>query len=182
MTFSNPLKWLLFLGGLVGFWASMILTNDKIKILQDPNYISNCDINTIFSCGEIVNTAQASVFGFPNTLIGISTFSVLITFGVLLLAKVELPRWVLKGIVTGSGLATIFVTWLAYQSIFIIGALCAYCIVAWGMTLPIFALSTRDLLRSSEKPALVSLSNLMGIFLLGWTLVVLALIYIFLIA
>lgn len=181
MTFSKPLQWLLLLGGLIGFWASMVLTNDKIKILQDPNYISNCDINSIFSCGEIVNTAQASVFGFPNTLIGISTFSVLITFGVLLLAKVELPSWVLKGIVIGSGLATIFVSWLAYQSIFIIGSLCAYCIVAWGMTLPIFSLSARDLLRTSAKPLFLSLSNLMGFFLLGWTIVVVALIYIFIV-
>lgn len=181
MTFSKPLQWLLLLGGLIGFWASMVLTNDKIKILQDPNYISNCDINSIFSCGEIVNTAQASVFGFPNTLIGISTFSVLITFGVLLLAKVELPSWILKGIVIGSGVATIFVSWLAYQSIFIIGALCAYCIVAWGMTLPIFSLSARDLLRTSAKPLLLSLSNLMGFFLVGWTIVVVALIYIFIV-
>lgn len=181
MTFSKPLQWLLLLGGLIGFWASMVLTNDKIKILQDPNYISNCDINSIFSCGEIVNTAQASVFGFPNTLIGISTFSVLITFGVLLLAKVELPSWILKGIVIGSGVATIFVSWLAYQSIFIIGALCAYCIVAWGMTLPIFSLSARDLLRTSAKPLLLSLSNLMGFFLLGWTIVVVALIYLFIV-
>lgn len=181
MTFSKPLKWMLLLGGLVGFWASMILTIDKINILQDPNYVSNCDINSIFSCGEIVNTSQAAIFGFPNTLIGISAFSVLITFGVLLLAKFELPVWVLKGIVIGSGLATVFVSWLAYQSIFIIGALCAYCIVAWGMTVPIFALSTRDLLRLSERPSLQALSNLMGFFLIGWTLVVVGLIYVVLI-
>ncbi|MGA0883915.1 MAG: vitamin K epoxide reductase family protein, partial [Candidatus Nanopelagicales bacterium] len=114
MIFSLPLKWLLFLGGLVGFWASMVLTVDKIRILEDPAYISNCDINSIFSCGEIVNTAQAAIFGFPNTLIGIASYSVLITLGVLLLAKISLPIWVLRGVVLGSGLAVIFVSYLAY--------------------------------------------------------------------
>lgn len=182
MIISKPLKWLLTLGGAVGLWASAILTIDKIKILQDDNYISNCDINTIFSCGEIVNTAQASVFGFPNSLIGIATFSVLITLGILSLRSVELPKWVLLGVASGSGVATVFVSWLAYQSIFVIGALCAYCIVAWGMTLPIFSLASRDLLRQSKNKTLNSLSSLMGFFLLGWALVVLALIYIFLIA
>ncbi len=182
MTYSKPLKWLLFLGGLVGFWASMVLTIDKIKLLEDPSYISNCDINSIFSCGEIVNTAQASVFGFPNTLIGIASYSVLITLGVLLLGGVNLPLWVLRGVVTGSGLAVIFVSYLAYQSIFVIGALCAYCIVAWGMTLPIFSLATRDLLRTSENSFLKATAELMGIFLIAWASIVLALIYLFLIA
>lgn len=182
MMFSQPLKWLLTLGGAVGLWASAVLTIDKIKILEDVNYISNCDINSIFSCGEIVNTAQASVFGFPNTLIGIAAFSVLITLGILSLANVDLPKWVLLGVVSGSGIATAFVTWLAYQSIFVIGALCAYCIVAWGMTLPIFSLSSRDYFRQSENKTMKSVSSLMGFFLLGWALVVLALIYIFLIA
>jgi uncharacterized membrane protein len=181
MTFSLPLKWLLTLGGAVGLWASTVLTVDKIKILEDPSYISNCDINSIFSCGEIVNTSQASIFGFPNTLIGISSFSVLITIGIILLSGVPLPRWVLGGIVIGSGLSTIFVTWLAYQSIFVIGALCAYCIVAWGMTLPIFCLSARDLMRSSSNALLISLSSLMGIFLIAWSAAVLVLVYLFLI-
>jgi uncharacterized membrane protein len=181
MTFSLPLKWLLTLGGAVGLWASAVLTIDKIKILEDPSYISNCDINSIFSCGEIVNTSQASVFGFPNTLIGIASFSVLITIGIILLSGVPLPRWILGGIVFGSGISTIFVTWLAYQSIFVIGALCAYCIVAWGMTLPIFSLSARDLMRSSSRPSISALSGLMGIFLVAWAAAVFILIYLFLI-
>lgn len=181
MIFSRPLQWLLFLGGLVGFWASLVLIIDKIKILEDPSYISNCDINSIFSCGEIVNTPQAALFGFPNTLIGITSYSVLITLGILLLARVALPLWVLRGVVLGSGLAVIFVSYLAYQSIFVIGALCAYCIVAWGMTLPIFALASRDLMRQSDNSLINAVSNLMGIFLLGWALVVLVLIYVFLI-
>lgn len=181
MIFSKPLKWLLFLGGVVGFWASFVLTVDKIKLLEDPNYISNCDINSIFSCGEIVNTAQASIFGFPNTLIGIASFSVLITLGILLLARVTLPKWVLSGVVAGSGLAVIFVSYLAYQSIFVIGALCAYCIVAWAMTLPIFSLASRDLMRESENPLIRAASNLMGFFLIAWALVVIVLIYIYLV-
>jgi len=114
-------------------------------------------------------------------LIGIASYSVLITIGIILLSGVPLPRWILGGIVLGSGVSTIFVSWLAYQSIFVIGALCAYCIVAWGMTLPIFSLSARDLMRSSERPILKSLSGLMGLFLVAWSAAVFILIYLFLI-
>jgi uncharacterized membrane protein len=159
---------LLALGGLVGLFASAQLTIDKINILADKDYVPACSINEVLACGTIITTEQASVFGFPNSLIGIVSFSVLTTLGVVLLAGVRLPRWVYYGVLAGSALGTIFVSWLAYQSVFVIGALCPWCMVVWGMTVPIFGLTLRDVLRSSSNATARLFTPLAGVFVLGW--------------
>jgi len=171
---SRALGWLLAVGAGVGLYASLVLTQDKIRLLADPSYIPSCSINAILSCGRIITTDQASVFGFPNPLIGIGAFSVLIALGVLTLGGVALPRWVLLGVVIGSALGTVFVSWLAYQSLIVIGALCPWCIVVWGMTVPIAGLSLRDLLATAATPGLRQWQQAAGWLVGLWFAIVLA--------
>ena len=173
---SRTLKWLLTLGGLVGLYASAQLTIDKINLLSDENYVPKCSINEVLACGNIISTDQASAFGFPNSLIGIASFSVLTTIGVVLFTKAKLPRWVFLGVLAGSFLGTVFVSWLAYQSVFVIGALCPWCMVVWGMTVPIFGLTLRDLFKTSSNMTLRAFEPVAGVFVLGWIVAVGALI------
>lgn len=74
---------------------------------------------------------QAEVFGFPNSLLGIAAFAIFIAVGVAVIAGVEFPGWFWKTALTGTVLAILFSHWLAYQTTFVIGALCPYCMVAW---------------------------------------------------
>ena len=87
-------------------------------------------------------TPQASVFGFPNSLIGIVAFTVVLVTGVLAIAKVDLPRWYWVGLAIGTLLGTVFVHWLAWQSLYSIGALCPYCMVVWAVTIPLLVVAT----------------------------------------
>ena len=160
-TASKNLGWLLSVGGLVGWFSSFTLTIDKIKLLENPNYISSCNVNSVLACGNIVKTAQASVLGFPNSIIG-----------VLILLDSHIPRWMFQIISLVSGLATVFVSWLAFQSIYVIEILCPYCIVVWAMTIPIFFLTTRDLLKNSKNSTLKLLVPFTGFLTLAWFLVV----------
>lgn len=169
---STTLGWLLAVGGIIGWISSFILTIDKIKLLENPNYISSCNINSVLACGNIVKTDQASFFGFPNSLIGVSSFPILALVGVLILLEVNIFKWILQTIAFMSGLATLFVSWLAYQSIYVIEILCPYCIVVWGMTVPIFFLTTRDLLNASRNKNLKLLVPFTGFLTLAWFLVV----------
>lgn len=141
---SRATGWVLLVGGLLGFIAAFELIVEKVALLKDPNYSLNCDINPVLSCGSVINTAQAEVFGFPNPIIGIASFSVVLTFAVLLLAKVELPRWIWLGLNTGALLGFGFVGWLVWQSLYSIGALCPWCMVVWASTIPIFWQVTAD--------------------------------------
>ena len=85
---------LMVVGGALGLLAAFQLTLEKVRVLADPSYVPACDLNPVLSCGSVIITPQAEVFGFPNPVLGLIGFSVVITLGVLLLARVTLPAWV----------------------------------------------------------------------------------------
>jgi uncharacterized membrane protein len=129
--------WIL-IAGVVGLVAAITLTIEKIEILIDPNYVPSCSINPVLSCGSVMQTPQASAFGFPNPLIGIVAFTVVVVTGVLALAKVGLPRWYWGGLAACTLLGVGFVHWLIFQSLYRIGALCPYCMAVWAVTITLF--------------------------------------------
>ncbi|MBX7430727.1 vitamin K epoxide reductase family protein [Mycobacterium sp. Y57] len=128
--------WVL-IAGILGLAASLTLTIEKIELLINPDYVPTCSINPVLSCGSVMITPQASVFGFPNPLIGIVAFAVVLVTGVLAVAKVALPRWYWAGLAVGTLLGAGFVHWLIFQSLYRIGALCPYCMVVWAVTIPL---------------------------------------------
>lgn len=85
-----------------------------------------------------MTTEQAEVFGFPNPVIGIASFAVVATVGVALLAGAQFARWFWLGMLIGTGAGVVFVHWLAFQSLYRIGALCPYCMVVWAVMIPTF--------------------------------------------
>ncbi len=138
--------WILVAGAL-GLASAFTLTVEKIELLLNPAYVPTCSINPVLSCGSVMITHQASVFGFPNPLIGIVAFTVVVVTGVLAVAKVALPQWYWVGLAIGTGLGTVFVHWLIFQSLYRIGALCPYCMVVWAVTIPLLAVSASVALR-----------------------------------
>jgi uncharacterized membrane protein len=129
--------WVLLIGGLAGWLASVTLTIERFKLFTDPDYTPSCSINPILSCGNVMSTAQAAKFGFPNPIIGIVAFSVVVTLAVLAVAGVRFPRWIWGGLWLGTVIGTVFVCWLIFQSLYRIGALCPYCMVVWAVTVPL---------------------------------------------
>jgi uncharacterized membrane protein len=132
--------WIL-VAGVVGLVAAFTLTVEKIEILINPAYVPSCSINPVLSCGSVMVTEQASAFGFPNPLIGIVAFTVVVVTGVLALAKVSLPRWYWIGLALGTLLGTAFVHWLIFQSLYRIGALCPYCMGVWALMIPLLVVA-----------------------------------------
>ncbi|MCP2244512.1 vitamin K epoxide reductase family protein [Lentzea aerocolonigenes] len=146
---NRIVAWVLAVGGFVGLVASSVLTVEKIALLKNPFYVPTCSINPVLSCGSVMKTAQAEVFGFPNPLLGIAGFAVVTTLGVLLVADVSLPSWVWIGLQVGVTFGVLFVHWLIFQSLYEIGALCPYCMVVWAVTIPIFWYTTLRNIRPS---------------------------------
>lgn len=138
--------WVLLVAGLLGWLASVALTIERFKLLVNPNYRPSCSFNPVLSCGSVMATHQGSVFGFPNPIIGVVGFSVVVTLGVLAAARVGFPRWVWGGLWLGTILGIVFLCWLVFQSLYRIGALCPYCMVVWVITPVILAITTQRLL------------------------------------
>ncbi len=139
---ARALGWLLAIGGAVGLIASSILTIERIMLLEDPEYVPSCSFNPLVSCGQVMESWQGSLFGFSNPLIGIGAFAAVTTVGVVVLAGASLPRWFWLGLEVGTVLGVVFVTWLFVQSVYMIGALCPYCMVVWSAMIPIFVYTT----------------------------------------
>jgi uncharacterized membrane protein len=179
---GRAVPWVLIVGGALGLLAAFQLTLDKVRILADPDYNPSCNINPVLSCGSVIVTEQASVFGFPNPIMGLVGFSVVITIGVLLASRVVLPRWVWLGLNVGALAGVVFVHWLVYQSLYSIGALCPWCMVVWAVTLPIFVYVTAANLATGRLPAPRGLGESIALLrnwiLAGWYLVITGLIFV----
>ena len=128
----------LVVGGLTGFLASAVLLVERIKLAEDSSYVPTCSINPVLSCGNVMESAQAALLGFPNPVIGVAAFPVVVTTGVALLAGARLAGWYWRGLQAGVTVAFAFICWLAFQSLYRIGALCPYCMVVWAVVIPLF--------------------------------------------
>jgi uncharacterized membrane protein len=161
--------WILMIGGFIGIAASIELIVQKIAVLSNPDFVPNCDINPVLSCGSVINTAQAAIFGFPNPVLGVIGFTIVIMFGALLFAGVELPRSMWLGLNIGALAGMFLIIWLVGQSLYVIGALCPWCMVVWAITIPIFWQVTTDNLASNRLSLGKSFSEI--IVTLKWILV-----------
>ncbi len=142
MTRSRPFAWLMLITGVVGWLASAGLVLEKLEVLKDPNHVTVCDVNPWISCGQVMQTPQSSVFGFPNMFIGIVAFAVIITTAMGILAGARFARWYWLGLQTGVTLGFVFVIWLWSQALYAINILCPFCMVVWAAMIPLFVWTT----------------------------------------
>ncbi len=150
---GRGLSLLLVIGSAIGFVAAFVLMLERIELFKDPNYVPTCSFNPVLSCGSVMETWQAQVFGFPNPLVGVASFAALTMFGVALLSGAVVPRWFWLGAQAGTLFGIGFVTWLIYQSLYSIEALCPYCMVVWAVMIPIFVYVTVHNVQAGHIPA-----------------------------
>jgi uncharacterized membrane protein len=151
--------WLL-IASAVGLYAAASLVLDKISYWeqlahgQSPSL--GCDINPIVGCGSVINTWQASIFwDIPNPVIGVVGWSAMGALAVILLVQRRLPDWFWIGLQVGVLGGIVMVSWLQFQTIFHINALCPWCMVTWAVMIPTFwVVTTRNL--SRWRPHLVT--------------------------
>lgn len=143
MNFKNwsvkkTLPFILIVCGIIGVYCAFVLTQDKIRLLENPNTLLSCSLDPIISCGDVITSKQGSAFGFPNPFLGLAGYAAMITIGVALLAGATFKRWFWLALEAGTLFAVGFVHWLFFQSVYNIGALCLYCIAVWIITITSF--------------------------------------------
>lgn len=172
---------LLLTCGAVGGTAAFALVLEKIATLREPSRVPSCDLNPIMSCGSVMSTAQAELFGFPNPLLGIVGFTVVVVTGAVLLGGARLPRWYWLGLQVGVTFSMGFVAWLIFQSVYRIGALCPYCMVVWAVMPLIFWFVTQRNVRCGVFGSRMAASALV-VSATRWQSVVLTIAYLLLVA
>lgn len=144
---------LLVLTGAAGLLASWVITLDKFKLLEDPDFTPGCSLNPVLSCGSVMESEQAEAFGFPNPMLGLVAYGIVICVGVSLLAGAAFPRWYWLTFEAGCLFGIGFVSWLQFESLYRINALCLWCCLAWLATIPLFWHLTSFLVRGGFLPA-----------------------------
>ena len=143
----------LILAGVIGLAAAFTLTLDKLHLLADPNAQLSCSFSVLIGCATNLSSPQGNIFGFPNSLIGVMGWSVVITIGAAILAGARLARWFWIGLNVGMTGAIALVIWLIAQSIFVLDILCPWCMVTWAVTIPAFLAVTFYNLKTGNIPA-----------------------------
>lgn len=167
---------LLIATGAIGLLAAFILSVDKVQQLQDKlagvDSRFGCDFSAWVTCGGVMGSDQSAAFGFPNSFIGIVGFSVVLTLGVVVLAGSSVPNWMWLGLQAGTIFGIGFVTWLQFQSIYVLGLLCPYCMVVWAVMIPLFIAVTAESLRRFASRSGVAR------FVSNWSVLLIALWYV----
>ena len=173
--FARSLPWLLLVGGVIGLAAAFVLTVEKFALALDPAYAPTCSINPVLNCGSVMDTPQASAFGFPNSLLGIAGFAVVAAVGAALLAGAVFAQWFWRALQVGVTAAAGFVHWLIVQSLYDIGALCPYCMVAWVAAMVALLATASQLARAGRLPRF--LASYAPSIMFGWVALMLLLIF-----
>lgn len=123
----------------VALFASFILAADTLFIARHPGTALNCDVNATLSCSAVAQSWQAEFirFGdlsFPNAFFGIAAESVFVTVAVIGMARVAVPRWFAICTWWGGLAALAYSYWLTSQSLFVIEALCPWCLLLMAST------------------------------------------------
>jgi uncharacterized membrane protein len=133
----------MLIGSLIGLVASFVLAVDALILAADPNAIFSCDINSKISCGTVGTSWQANLLGFPNAYLGLISEPVVITVAIAALGGVVFPRWFMVTAQAFYSIGFAFAYWLFFQSFFVIGALCPWCLTITVTTTLVFFSITR---------------------------------------
>ena len=114
---------IMLLASAVALLVSFILSADTLKMARNPGQKLNCDVNAVLSCSTVAE-------------------SVFVTIAVIGLAKVAVPRWFALCTWLGGLAALAYSYWLTTQSLFVINAMCPWCLVLmFSTTVQFMALS-----------------------------------------
>jgi uncharacterized membrane protein len=133
----------MLISSIIGLIASLVLSIEALALAENPFADLNCDINAVLSCGTVGSSWQASLLGFPNAYLGLIAEPVVITIAVAALGGVRFPRWFMLSAQVVYFIGFAFAYWLFYQSYFVIGALCPWCLTITVTTTLVFVSMTR---------------------------------------
>jgi uncharacterized membrane protein len=135
--------WAMLVSSTLSLIASLVLSYDAIKLAEKPAGKLACDINAVVSCGKVAKSWQSSLLGFPNSFIGLMLEPVIITVAIAGLCLVAFPKKFMRVAHVGYGLGLLFALWLLSQSLFVIHALCPWCLLVTISTVTVFSTITR---------------------------------------
>jgi uncharacterized membrane protein len=134
----------------IALWNAVYLTTQaytlKSKMTESlGTYSSFCDINSTFSCSNVLLSPRAQIFGLPFPAIAIVVYPII--FLVALLGYLGMCRRSFE-ILAGMAIGGIcFNGYFIYQEAFHIGSFCPLCLMCSGIIITILGISVYGMKR-----------------------------------
>ena len=140
----------MLVGSILSLVASFVLSVEAVELAKNPDAILSCSVNVVLNCATVGVHPSAYMFGFPNSFLGLIAEPVVITVAIAGLSGVKFPRKFLFAAQIGYTLGFIFAYYLLYLSMFVIGALCPWCLLVTVTTTFVFFSMTRYNIREEN--------------------------------
>ena len=162
----------------LSLFAAMVLSIDAFKLAKDENVDLSCSINAVVSCGKVALSWQSTVFGFPNSFIGLMFESAVITIAIAGLMQVRFPNSLIRIAFFIYSAALIFALWLFSQSFFVIKAFCPWCMLVTLSTISVFMSMLRiNIYQNAFNWSEVNHQRILRLILLGRDYAAMTIIY-----
>jgi uncharacterized membrane protein len=167
--------WLLIVAGGLGVLASFTLIVDRIALWKNPDAQLSCSLSETVDCTGVMLSPQSEILGFPNPLLGLPMFAVVVTIGIALLAHARFAGWFWILLALSQVVSAALVAWFIFQTLFRIQLLCPWCSLVWLVTVPLLFYTVAYAL-AEAFPHARSVRRF-GRFLLRWQVAALVILY-----
>ena len=140
----------MLVGSLLSLLASFVLSVESIEIAKNPNAELSCSVNIILNCATVAAHPTSTMFGFPNPFLGLMAEPVVMTVAIAGLAGVAFPRRFMFVAQIFYTLGFVFALYLLYLSMFVIQALCPWCLLVTLTTTLVWFSITRYNIRENN--------------------------------
>jgi Predicted membrane protein len=140
----------MLIGAIFSLIASFVLSVEAVELAKNPGAELSCSVNVVLNCATVALHPSASLWGFPNSFLGLMAEPVVITVAIAGLAGIKFPRRFMFAAQIGYTLGFIFALYLFYTSMFVIQALCPWCLLVTASTTFVFFSITRYNIRENN--------------------------------
>ena len=130
--------------------AAFVLSVEAWQLAGNPNAVFECSINAVINCATVAKSSYATLFGFPNSFVGLMIIPWFVMLAIILLFGTKLPRnfmFSMQILAVGS---LIFAFSLFYISMVIIQVLCPWCMLVLLSTMVMFFALTKYNIREDN--------------------------------
>lgn len=140
----------MLVGALLSLLAAFVLSVESIEIAKNPDASLSCSVNTVINCATVAKHPSANLLGFPNSFLGLIAEPVVITVAIAGLAGVRFPRRFMFVAQLFYAAGFVFAYYLFFVSMFVIQALCPWCLLVTLSTTFVFFSMTRYNIREDN--------------------------------
>lgn len=140
----------MLIGAIFSLIAAFVLSVEAVELAKNPDAELSCSVNVVINCATVAKHPSAEMFGFPNSFIGLMAEPVVITVALAGLMGIAFPRRFMFLAQIGYTLGLLFALYLFYLSMFVIGALCPWCLLVTASTIFVWFSMTRYNIRENN--------------------------------